>query len=286
MLAAAAAAVALLAGLPGPQAAPGALGTSLGKPTAGHPSVYSWQGEVLQAPSSAFGIATPDFPKTCADSDPGLCQDITLNVPAGVNPGTLYVRIAWRHPIWKAYLYVTSPDGKTVYPSTAKDTSLFGGESATDCDLHLFDKGCGNETSIPVDEVTIPNPAAGAWKVRVAAVNIHDEAYTGIASLTNSKPLQYFKEKLAQLVKHLTKSQRINIVFAGWKPTGAELADMKANLPDEYVPAVASKRYPDANDARDAAASGLVQHVTTHYTGTDPTNSNTLPHNATTEKNF
>jgi len=285
LLAAATAVVALMSGLTGPRAAVGP-GTTFAKPSVGHPSVYRWQGKVLQAPSGAFGVATPTNPSDCATADTGLCEDLTLTVPAGVNPGTLYVRIAWRHPIWKAYLYVTSPDGNRIYPSNAKDDSFLGIENATDCDLRSFDKGCGNETSLPIDEVTIPNPAAGAWKVRVAAVNIHDESYVGMASLTNSRPMQYAKEKLAQLVKHLTRSQRVNIVFAGWKPTAAELADMKSALPDEYVPAVASKRSPDGNDARDAAASGLVQHVTVHYTGTDPSNSHALPHNASTEKGF
>ena len=180
-------------------------------PTAGHPSTYTWTGAVLQAPGASSGVATPTTPKTCDSS--GLCQDIPLTVPAGLKTSTLYVRIAWRSPVWKAYLYVTSPDGKKVYPSTAADAT-----DATTCDSDLFNKGCGNETSLPIDEVTIPNPAPGTWKVRVAAVNIHDERYTGLASLTASRPLQYLKETLAQLTKHLTRSQRINIVFAGWQP--------------------------------------------------------------------
>lgn len=278
ILASATAVVALLASVPLP--AP-ASGTTFAKPAPGHPSVYRWQGIKLQSPGDQFGIATPTDPEACAEVAPGLCEDVTLTVPAGVTPSTLYVRIAWRHPVWKAYLYVTSPDGETVYPSTATGLDAF---TATGCARRLFDKGCGNETSVPVSEVTIPNPAPGAWKVRVAAVNASDEAYTGLASLTNSKPLQYVKEKLAQLTKHLTKSQRVNVVFAGWKPTEDELSDLKANLPDEYVPAVAIKQGADYNDARDQQSSGLVQHQTGHYTGTDPTNSNSLPHNETSQE--
>src|SRR6266700_3912472 len=87
------------------------------------------------------------------------------------------------------------------------------------------------------------------------------------------------KQALAQLTKNLTRSQRINIVFAGWKPTADELKDLRANLPDEYVPAVASKRFADGSDVFDATgiSSGLVQHQPSHYTGTDPTNPNVLP---------
>src|SRR5437660_1069519 len=235
-LAAAVAAIAMLAGLPG-GAAPARLGVRFAHPTVGKPSVYRWRGAVLQSPHTAADVATPAT-TSCAG---GLCEDVPLTVPAGLKTSTLYVRIAWRSPIWKAYLYVTSPDGQKVYPSTASD--------GTNCDIGLFNKGCGNETSLPLDEVTIPNPAAGTWHVRVAAVNIHDERYTGLASLTASRPMQYIKENLAQLTKHLTRSQRINVVFAGWKPTAAELSDLRSNLPDEYIPAVVSKRAADGDQA-------------------------------------
>jgi len=263
-LAAAVAVIAMMAGLPG-GAAPAGLGVKFARPTPGHPSVYRWQGAVLQSPHSASDIATPAT-KTCAGTG-GLCEDVPLTVPSGLKTSTLYVRIAWRSPIWKAYLYVTSPDGQKIYPSTASAST------ATDCDISLFSKGCGNETSLPLDEVTIPNPAPGTWRVRVAAVNIHDERYTGLASLTASRPMQYIKENLAQLTKHLTRSQRINIVFAGWKPTASELSDLRSNLPDEYIPAVVSKRFADGDGVTDSQASGLVQHQLSHYTATDPKSS-------------
>ena len=281
LIAALTAAVALLAGIPGPASGSNALGTTFDKPTVGHPSVYRWKGGVLQAPSSKFGVASPSSPTSCTDSS-GACEDITLNVPPGVSPSTLYIRISWRHPVWKAYLFVTSPSGK-VYPENAANTY---GHAATECDRTSFDKGCGNETAVPVDEVTIPNPAAGMWKVRVAAVNIHDEAYDGLASLTNSAPLQLVKEKLAQFINHLTKNQRVNIVFAGWKPTSEELATMKDNLPDEYIPAVVSKIDGGITDIRDSQASGLVQHQTRHYRGTDPTNADQLPKGGATVPYF
>jgi hypothetical protein len=245
-------------------------GVALGVPTPDHPATYNWAGDVLQSPDSAGSVATPTTPKSC-DASAGACDDTTVTVPDGVTPSTLYVRIAWTHPVWKAYLYVTAPDG-TLYPNSASAST------ATQCDEDQFNKGCGNETSLPIDEVTIPSPAAGTWKIRVAAVNIHDESYTGLVSLTNSSRLEYAKEQLKQLTSHLTRSQRINVVFAGWKPTAAELKQLQGNLPDEYVPVTAAKQGADSDDVRDdGAASGLVQHHTAHYTGTDPTNSNMLP---------
>src|SRR5436190_21167914 len=189
------------------------------KPTAGKPSTYSWKGAVLQSPDTAGSVATPTSPSAC-DAQEALCEDKTITVPE-VSPSTLYVRVAWQHPVWKAYLYVIAPDG-TLYPSNA-DAS-----TPTQCDEDSFNKGCGNETSLPVDEVTIRSPKPGTWRIRVAAVNMHDEAYTGMASLTNSTPLEYAKENLKELTARLTRSQPVNIVFAGWKPTDQELADLKA----------------------------------------------------------
>src|SRR5437763_500956 len=129
-LAAAVAAVALMTGLPG-RAASTAPGVHFGTPKAGHPSTYTWTGTVLQAPGSAADVATPTAPKAC-DAASGLCQDIPLTVPAGLKTSTLYVRIAWRSPVWKAYLYVTSPDGSKVYPSTATAPTATDGDNITD----------------------------------------------------------------------------------------------------------------------------------------------------------
>src|SRR2546423_785420 len=152
-LAAAVAAVALMAGLPS-RAASTAPGVHFGIPKTGHPSTYTWTGTMLQSPDSSTGVATPTFPKTC-DAASGVCQDIPLTVPAGLKTSTLYVRVAWRSPIWKAYLYVTSPDGSKVYPSTAETFPLpivnQPQPVPTDCDAHLFNKGCRNESSPPND---------------------------------------------------------------------------------------------------------------------------------------
>src|SRR5437660_9407826 len=115
-LAAAVAAIAMLAGLPG-GAAPARLGVRFAHPTVGEPSVYRWRGAVLQSPHTAADVATPAT-TSCAG---GLCEDVPLTVPAGLKTSTLYVRIAWRSPIWKTLLYVTIPDAQKVYPSTGSD---------------------------------------------------------------------------------------------------------------------------------------------------------------------
>ena len=234
--------------------------------------LYTWHGVTLQSPDSSSAVASTSSPSSCSPDTKGDCEDISLTVPAGVSPSTLYLKVRWIHPVWKAYLYAVSPNG-TTYPATA--------DSKTTCDRPFYDKGCGAETTQAFDEMTIPNPAAGVWKVRVAAVNIHDEAYEGLASLVKSTPLQYAKEQLAKLMSHLTKNEPVNIVFAGWKPTATELQQLKDSLTDEYIPEVAGKASTDGNDRRDTPASGLVQHQTNHYTGTDPNNSYIVPGSGT-----
>ncbi|MEA2647196.1 MAG: hypothetical protein QOE92_2279 [Chloroflexota bacterium] len=231
-------------------------------PTGSNHDAYVWQGTTLQSPDSASGVLDPTG-GTC-DAVEGNCEEILLTVPDDAPaPRTLYLKIAWQHPVWKAYMYVIAPD------QSIKGTQGLG------CDGSVFDKGCGNETSLPLDELTIDNPDAGVWKVRVVAVNIHNEDYKGMASLVAGNRVEYAKENLAQLTGHLTRDQRINLVFTGWTPTEAELNDIKGALPDEYVPSTAQKQNPDGSDDRDdgGQVSGLVQHNPAHFSGTDPNNS-------------
>jgi hypothetical protein len=236
---------------------------TFGAVSGGGHDLFNWTGIALQSPDSSSSVPDATTNYNCDPSTgEASCEDVKLTVPRGVSPSTLYVKIAWTHPVWKAYLYVTSPDKSKTY----------GGPLG--CDTDVFNKGCGNETALPVDEVTIPSPAPGDWTVRVAAVNIHDETYQGMASLVNADPFQYSKETLKALTKDLTKQQRVNIAFVGWKPDAQVLSDIRAALPDEYIPSSASKQSADANDTRDLPGSGLIQHEVNHYTGTDPTNSN------------
>src|SRR3954465_10500110 len=98
-------AVLLLCGLlPQAFAADGAKADfTFAKPTPGKPSTLTWKGAVLQSPDTPGSVATPTSPATC-DPEAALCEDKTITVPDGVVPSTLYVRVAWQHPVWKAYL--------------------------------------------------------------------------------------------------------------------------------------------------------------------------------------
>ena len=232
-------------------------------PTPGAPSAFAWTGSTLDSPVAAGSISKAALAMAC---DGKLCEDTRLVVPAGLATSTLYVKVAWQHPVWQLYMYIVKPDGTVWEPSAG---AVSGGNYG--CDVSAVEKGCGNQTSQPFDEVTIPNPVAGTWTVRVAAVNFHNETYTGEASLTNSAPVAYLKQNLAQLTTHLTRGQRVNVVFAGWTPTAADINDLAANLAPQYQPAVAAKQGGDCGDASDQAGSGLVQGMTCHYTGTGST---------------
>ncbi|MDQ1458786.1 MAG: hypothetical protein QOI08_270, partial [Actinomycetota bacterium] len=230
---------------------------TLGVPSASSPAGCTWQGVALQSPGSESAIATPDLSTACHPDTTAECEDTTVVVPAGVSPSSLYVKVAWQHPVWSAFMYVIDPTG------------ALKGQGAIGCDTSSFEKGCGNQTSLPFDELVVADPMPGTWTVRVAAVSMHDEPYTGTVALTNSHPLQYVREALAQLTSHLTRWMPVNIVFAGWKPTATELGDMQESLTSELMPSVSEKQFCDGADTRDSGGSGLVQHETSHCTATE-----------------
>lgn len=226
-------------------------------PSAGHPDVFTWNGQALESPTTEGQIAGTDVSTACDPTGTKLCEDTKLTVPKGLASSTLYVKVAWHHPVWQLFMYAVEPDGKTVH----------GGPLG--CDIDLYDKGCGNQTTLPFDEVTIPDPKPGVWTIRVAAVHIHSEPYVGTASLTASSPLSLLRENLDQMTGHLTRNQRVNVVFVGWQPTAQELKDLKDNSTTQYRPAVSEKQFPDCYNNNAGAASGLVQGINCDFTGTD-----------------
>ncbi len=229
----------------------------LAAPPPGAASPCSWQGVTLHSPTNAADISPADLTQACSPDTVGNCEDTKITVPQGVSPSTLYLKVAWQHPAWQAYMYVFDPSG------ALKGTGGLG------CDQSSFEKGCGNQTTLPFDELAVMDPAPGVWTVRVAAVNIHQEGYTGQAALVHSNPLQYAAETLDQLTTHLTRTQRVNVVFAGWTPSPTELQQMRDNLTAEFRPSVSEKQIADGGDVNDQPGSGLVQHETSHYTATD-----------------
>ena len=228
----------------------------LGVPTTKTPSQCQWQGVTLHSPNTDADVSTPDLTTACHPDTTGECEDIKVTVPAGVTPATMYVKIAWQHPVWSAFLYVIDPAGQ------------LHGQGGIGCDTSSYEKGCGNQTTLPFSELVVADPVPGVWTIRVAAVNMHNEAYTGFVALTHQHPLEYARAALASLTSKLTRNMPVNIVFAGWKPTADELTQIQAGLTSEFMPAVATKATCDGNDGSDLPGSGLVQHETSHCTAT------------------
>src|SRR5207245_2365603 len=90
------------------------------------------------------------------------------------------------------------------------------------------------------------------------------------ASLTASSPLSYLRENLDKFSTHLTRTQRVNVVFVGWKPTDQELADLKDNSTTQFRPNVAQKSFGDCPNNTSGLVSGFVQGINCDYAGTDP----------------
>jgi hypothetical protein len=226
-------------------------------PTAGAPSVCSWQGIRLQSPGAGGTVAGPDLATACHPTTLAECEDTHVVVPPGLKSSSLYLKVSWQHPVWSAFMYVIDPKG------------VLHGTGGIGCDTSTVEKGCGNQTTLPYDELVLADPMPGTWTVRVAAVNIHDESYLGQAALTASAPIAYAKKSLAQMTSYLTRGIPVNIVFAGWHPSSSDLSQLSSNLTTELEPSVAEKTSCDGGDAADLPGSGLIQNETCHFTATD-----------------
>jgi hypothetical protein len=236
---------------------------TLAVPAANGSSRCGWQGISLQSPSGDSNVAGPDTTVACHPDTTAECEDTKVTVPSGVSPSTLYVKVSWQHPVWSAFLYVIDPNGK------------LHGQGGLGCDASSYEKGCGNQTTLPFDELAVADPIPGVWTIRVAAVSMHDEPYSGLVALTNQSPLAYARASLAQMMSTLTRNEPVNVVFAGWQPTADELAQLQASLTSEFVPSVSEKVFCDGADSTDLPGSGLIQHETNHCTATaDPADPN------------
>ena len=118
----------------------------LAAPTASAPAQCSWQGTTLNSPLDDSQVAGPNLGDPCQPTR-GDCEDIKVVVPEGVTPSTLYVRVAWQHPVWSAFLYVIDPEGN------------LHGRGGLGCDTSRYEKGCGNQTTLPLAERVVEQPA-------------------------------------------------------------------------------------------------------------------------------
>ena len=184
-------------------------------PKAGKPSTVKWGGTVAFAPDSL--LFTPeDGNAPCQAQE---CEEFTLTVPKGA--GALYVKTAWDRPDYGIYLYAFSPSGEQY------------GEDFSDAGTTL-DKHPGNSTTLPLSELSVKNPEAGDWRIRVRAAWGIDVDYRALATVTKEKLIQWDRQDPYELSKWAVATIPVNIVFSGYQPTEQELSAIKENLPTKY----------------------------------------------------
>lgn len=186
-------------------------------------------------PPSGNGTTTVTWsggPYTVATPDPALCVDsslncdtfaLTLNVPGNywdTHEGNVTVEINWASSTDDFDLYILDSGGREV------DRSAAGGTTSEKVDLGKL--------------------APGTYTVQVVAYLTAGASYTGAATLTSTEMggAMAFPEAKDTVKNLLTVDYPLNVIFVGYKPTAAEVAELKSWIPDNYQPTVATKSPP------------------------------------------
>ncbi|AFZ66381.1 S8 family serine peptidase [Deinococcus peraridilitoris] len=122
--------------------------------------------EAVKSNTSKYTLSTSDLPSWSGTVEPALCAPLldcavnardthTLSVPSGTS--ALRVNTDWGNPAYDLDLYVYDPSGKLVASSTQ-------GASVS-------------------EEVSIPSPVAGEWKVVLEGYLNASTSYTGTAAV-------------------------------------------------------------------------------------------------------
>lgn len=206
---------------------------SLPPPQPGNPQTVSWKGALTYTPELL--VSTPlDGSDPCPEAPPGEdpeCQEFTLSVPEGV--GALYLKVTWQRPDYAAYLYAFEPGGA----QHGLDWSRQGNQ---------VDKRIGNLGTLPFSELTLATPAAGDWTLRVRAAWGLKLDYLGTATATKEPPIVYPRQDNLALADWATHRIPVNVVFAGIRPTAAEIEELRSHLPDQHRATVLLKQGSDS----------------------------------------
>lgn len=178
---------------------------------------------------SATSLTWSGGPYTAVTVDPVLCIDASVNcdtfalnfgVPADywdAHEGNVTVAINWASSSDDFDLYIQDASGAEVGRSAA-----------------------GGTTSEKVD---LGKLAPGTYTVQVVAWLAADASYTGVATLSSTATpsgmrLPETKQTIEDL---LTVDYPLNVIFVGYTPTAAEVAELKNWIPDTYKPTIAQK---------------------------------------------
>jgi len=213
---------------------------TLNPPAGNGTTVVTWSG-------GPYTITTPD-PVLCVSASLN-CDSyaLTLNISNNywdTHEGSVVVEINWA--------------------SSNDDFDLFIQDSAGN---QIGQSASGGTTSEKID---LGKLAAGTYTVQIVAYLTANASYTGKATLTSTQLAggMAFPESKDTIKNLLTVDYPLNVIFAGYHPTAAEVAELKSWIPDNYQPTVATKS-PEGDEIQNTGAS-LLNWNKNHLTSSDP----------------
>jgi hypothetical protein len=213
---------------------------TLNPPAGNGTTAVTWSG-------GPYTVATPD-PALCVDSSLNCDTfNLALNVPSNywdTHEGNVTVEINWASSSDDFDLYVQDSQGHEVGRSAA------GGTTSEKADLGKL--------------------APGTYKVQVVAYLTAAASYTGKATLTSTElsGSMAFPETKDTVKDLLTVDYPLNVIFVGYTPTAAEVAELRKWIPDNYQPTVATKS-PGGDEVQNAGA-GLLNWNKDHLISSAP----------------
>lgn len=203
-------------------------------------ATLTWEG-------GPYTVATPD-PLLCASASVN-CDTflLTLDLPADYwnnHEGEVAISINWASTSNDFDLYILDSNGNEVGHSGASSTTSEG--------------------------VTLPKLAPGTYTVQVVAWLTANATYTGSATLTSTELSDgmAFPEDENTIMDLLTVDYPLNVIFVGYQPTPAEVADLKAWIPEQYQPTIASTS--PAGDEVQNEGAGLLNWNKNHLITSQP----------------
>ncbi len=201
-----------------------------------HSTTSTWTGNIPMT-----GVLISDQPCTPAQCDE---HTVHLQVPAGywkTHDGSVKVSVAWESADWDLDVRVLDADGNLV------------GDAGT--------------ADIP-EQVDLGELAPGDYTVQVTSYIAQPSIdYTASVTLSSTllDPAMTLPEDKESLMDELTVHYPLRVVFVGRKPSAAEVAELRDNIPDTYQPTVATKSPSATADPSPAGAGDLVNWNTVHY---------------------
>lgn len=210
-------------------------------PPAGNETVtQTWTG-------GPYTALTPD-PATCVNSTVNCdSYNFTVNYPANYwdsHDGGLDVQINW----------ASSTDDFDMYIYDSKSKLI--GQSAS-----------GGTNS---EKVALGKLGPGTYTVKVIAYLVANATYSGKVNLKSIAvpAAMVFPETKDTVKSLLTVDYPLNVIFVGYAPTPAEVAELREWTPDNYQPTIAQKS-PGGDEIQNVGAS-LLNWNKNHLSNSDP----------------